>query len=114
MPKKSNDIDLVQYSDLKPSKKPAPLPPPPPAFEPMDILVTNGQYANLDPAAIKSPYNLFCEMFTDEILDLIIKSTNQNAQNKRQKAEGNQRPWTPLNKALLLCYLGKLIIINRH
>ena len=91
MPRKCNDIDLVTYSELKPTKAPAPLPPPIPYFEP--LIYPTKQNTPYLPASINTSDSkaIFNTFFDKEIIKNLIIATNCNAERKRAEIQHNQR-----------------------
>jgi hypothetical protein len=110
MPRKCNDIDLVTYSELKPTKAPAPEPPPIPQFNP--IVYPCKQNTPCLPPDIDSsdPEAIFNAFFDTELIEILSTNTNRNAERKRAKnTEDKQRPWYPTTANEIRAYLGIII-----
>ena len=112
---KSNDCDLVEYSQSQPSKsKYAPTLGPHPPFEPLQIQDENrlGKAVNV-PTSYLSPIDIFRLLFDDTVVSMLIKATNHNAQRKRNERkqqlepDQKQRNWTDITSDEMLCFLGK-------
>jgi hypothetical protein len=112
-------IDLVTYTVSKPTKGPAPDPPPIPFFEPLVYTQSENtpqlppNFNSSDPSAL---FNLF---FDDRVIGIIVKATNENARHKKAKfdtsqdaqrvtglAEAQQRRWRDVTSDEILAYLG--------
>ena len=90
MPRQSNDEDLVTYTISKPTKGPAPVPPPIPFFEPLVYAQSENtpqlppNFDSRDPGAL---FNLF---FDDRVIEIIVKATNENAKYKMAKFDAGR------------------------
>lgn len=115
MPRQSNDEDLVTYTVSKPTKGPAPVPPPIPIFEPL-VYTQSENTPQLPPNFNSSdPMALFNLFFDDEVIEIIVEATNKNAKYKMakfdagrdtQRAEAQQRRWRDVTSDEILAYLG--------
>src|SRR5947207_904773 len=62
---------------------------------------------------IYSPQSYFKLFFTEQVLDLIVESTNLYAQRKRETDYGpHARPWVPLTQHKLILWLGIVLYIS--
>jgi hypothetical protein len=106
MPRKCNDDDLVTYSELKPTKGPAPEPPPIPQFDPV-VYPCKQNLPSLPPSVDSSdPEAIFNAFFDTEVIESLTLHTNQNAERKRIKNNYEQRSWRPITSNELRTYLG--------
>lgn len=122
MPRQSNDEDLVTYTISKPTKGPAPDPPPLPAFEPLTY-APSANTPRLPPYIDTSdPEDLFSLFIDDKAIEIIVNATNQNAKLKKAKfdadrdarratnllegSEVQQRRWRDVTPDEILAYLG--------
>ena len=116
MPKKSNDIDLVTYTTFKPtSKGPAPQPQSVPKFEPLIYVDKQCEPIIPDGVDTSDPEALFDLFFDQSILDILVLSTNQNAELKRAEFEDLdiiQRPWHAVTPDIMRAYLDVVIFMG--
>jgi hypothetical protein len=117
MPRQSNDEDLVTYTVSKPTKGPAPDPPPLPPYEPLiyaQLANTPQLPPHINSNNAEALFNLF---FDDKIIKIIVNATNENAKQKKAKfntdqdtqraeMEAQQRPWQDVTSNEILAYLG--------
>jgi transposase IS4-like protein len=90
MPRQSNDEDLVTYTTSKPTKGPAPVPPPIPFFEPL-IYAHSKNTPRLPPHIDSSdPGALFDLFFDNSVIEIIVKATNENAKHKKAKFDAGR------------------------
>ena len=85
MPKKCNDHDLVIYSELKPTKGPAPLVPPIPDFKPFVYFCKQNTPCISNTIDSSDPEALFNLFFDTSVITMFITATNKNAELKRAK-----------------------------
>jgi hypothetical protein len=112
MPKKSNDIDLVTYTTFKGQhhNRNHYIP----KFEP--LVYVDKQCKPIIPDGIDTsdPEALFDLSFDQSIIDILVLSTNQNAELKGAEFEDLdtiQRPWRPVTPDIIRAYLGVLIFM---
>ena len=108
MPKKSNDEDLVTYTISKPTKGPAPDPPPLPIFEP--LVYAHSENTPRLPAHVDSRDSvaIFDLFIDDKAIEIMVNATNENARHKRATGDlsAPRRPWRNVTSDEMLAYLG--------
>jgi hypothetical protein len=114
----SNDIDLVQ-KDLKPRahpKLPYPEPTQLPAFEPLQIDNYDAPGTPNIPSGLDQhdPMALFCLFFTDEMVEKMVRWTNEYATDYQPSKEDAPlgRVWRPINRRELYAYFGVVIYMG--
>jgi hypothetical protein len=95
VPKKCNDHDLVTYSELRPTKDPAPPVHPIPDFDTIVCIDQNNTPCIPTTVDSSDPEALFKLFFEDSTIQMLVDATNENAIVKRSKYPQQQyaRPW---------------------
>ena len=79
MPRKCNDHDLVTYSELRPTKDPAPPVWPIPEFKPFVYTEQSNIPRVPTPINTSNPEALWDLFFLDSTIEMLINATNRNA-----------------------------------